>query len=102
MIRRCHSPNDPAYPDYGGRGIQVCNDWHDFFRFETYVEKYLGTKPKKHTLGRIKNDLGYIPQNIAWQNWHIQAQNRRKVRSLENYTTKELLLELEKRGIYEQ
>lgn len=27
MISRCHNPEDPAYPDYGGRGIYVAEEW---------------------------------------------------------------------------
>lgn len=25
MISRCSNPKDPAYPNYGGRGIKVCD-----------------------------------------------------------------------------
>lgn len=27
MLSRCYNPNDPKYPDYGGRGIVVCDEW---------------------------------------------------------------------------
>ena len=30
MRRRCNNEDDPAYRDYGGRGITVCEDWEDF------------------------------------------------------------------------
>lgn len=33
MRSRCHNPNVPSYPDYGGRGIKVCARWDDFAAF---------------------------------------------------------------------
>ncbi len=27
MIRRCTDPQDVQYPDYGGRGVQICEEW---------------------------------------------------------------------------
>lgn len=30
MIRRCENPKTTRYHRYGGRGISVCNEWHDF------------------------------------------------------------------------
>jgi hypothetical protein len=29
MISRCHNEKDESYADYGGRGIIVCEEWHD-------------------------------------------------------------------------
>jgi hypothetical protein len=27
MKRRCYNPNCSSYPNYGGRGIRVCEEW---------------------------------------------------------------------------
>lgn len=33
MLGRCEDPFDPDYPEFGGRGIQVCERWHSFDNF---------------------------------------------------------------------
>jgi len=33
MIGRCHNPNEPAYRNYGARGIFVCDEWRKFKPF---------------------------------------------------------------------
>jgi len=36
MLSRCYNPDDPDYPEHGGRGIQVCDRWRD--SFEHFLE----------------------------------------------------------------
>lgn len=55
VIQRCTNPNDARYPDYGGRGIYVCERWMDFCGF---IED-LGDRPDGTSLGRINNDGHY-------------------------------------------
>ena len=33
MKYRCEHKDHPQYIDYGGRGISVCEEWHDFMMF---------------------------------------------------------------------
>ena len=35
MISRCYTPSNKSYPDYGGRGIAVCERWR------TWLENFL-------------------------------------------------------------
>ena len=37
MLNRCRNPNVPAYKDYGGRGITVCEQWTDFAAFSVWA-----------------------------------------------------------------
>lgn len=30
LMGRCYNPKHKAYPNYGGKGITVCEEWHDF------------------------------------------------------------------------
>ena len=73
--RRCFSPSDPSFHNYGGRGItmaQVFVDSWEAFRDE------LGPKPSpKHTVDREDNDRGYEPGNIRWATRKEQNANRR-------------------------
>lgn len=74
IIQRCTNPNDPAYPNYGGRGITICDQWrHDFVAFRDHV----GDPPPDLTLDRIDNDRGYEPGNVRWATRAEQNRNRR-------------------------
>src|ERR1041385_6769582 len=49
MLCRCRNENGPAYKDYGGRGINVCDRWLLFSNF--YAD--MGERPSpKHSLDR--------------------------------------------------
>ena len=73
--KRCFIVTDPAYPDYGGRGISMSPEWrYDFLAFLNYV----GRRPsKKHSLDRIDNNGNYEEGNVRWVTWDVQSKNRR-------------------------
>lgn len=73
MVKRTTNPNDKAYPQYGGRGIGVCQEWLTFEGFS----KDMGEKPDGLTLERVNNDLGYSPENCRWATYKDQARNKR-------------------------
>lgn len=78
MRHRCRNPNDPAYLDYGGRGIQVCRAWEDFSQFFSDM----GPRPSGHSLDRINNDGNYEPSNCRWAPQSTQIRNRRNTRNI--------------------
>jgi hypothetical protein len=72
MIQRCENPKHRSYKRYGGRGITVCKEWREDFR---YFFSDMGQKPQKSSLGRIDNDGGYSPGNCRWEFGSEQARN---------------------------
>lgn len=75
MKQRCYNQHDTHYPNYGGRGISVCDEWvNNFLEFRNHV----GPKPDKCTLDRIDVDGNYEPGNVRWANSHVQNSNTRR------------------------
>jgi hypothetical protein len=74
--QRVTNRNCPAYPDYGGRGITMCDRWMN--SLAAFLAD-MGPRPSpKHTLDRFPNNNGnYEPGNCRWATWTQQAGNRR-------------------------
>jgi hypothetical protein len=80
MLQRCYNKNCKGYPEWGGRGITVCDAWRkDIWVFIAWAEK------KEYrpglTLDRRDNDGNYTPRNCRFTTFAVQAANRRKARS---------------------
>lgn len=75
MLQRCRDSGLPAYKNYGGRGIKVCEAWvKDFYRFL----KDVGERPSPyHSLNRIDNEGDYAPGNVEWATTKEQLRNTR-------------------------
>lgn len=80
MIARCESQGVQEYKDYGGRGILVCDEWHDYNTFKSWAlnNGYTNTL----TLDRIDVDGNYTPGNCRWTTYKVQANNTRTNRML--------------------
>lgn len=82
IIDRCTNPRNKAFKHYGGRGITIAKEWDHLSKFGAFF-KHVGPKPKdKNCLGRLDNDRGYEPGNVAWTTWFFEARNRRDNRLL--------------------
>jgi hypothetical protein len=75
MLRRCENPNVERYPRYGGRGIHVCERWHNFSAFYTDLMTEIGPRPLGKSLDRINNDGHYEPRNVRWATQREQWEN---------------------------
>lgn len=95
---RCFNPNNKRYPDWGGRGIKVCDEWYtpgvpgnpglvNFYNWATKEAGYVDPAPNAPqrtwpTLDRIDNDKGYSPDNCRFVSYKDQAMNRRNTRRI--------------------
>ena len=82
MKERCYNPNSPSYKNYGGRGIEVCEEWAN--NFEAFYEWSIENGYQESlTIDRINNDDDYSPTNCRWVGRFTQANNTRKNRFIE-------------------
>lgn len=73
MLDRCYNNSSLEYNSYGGRGIIVCQRWHDFHAF---IED-IGFRPTpEHTLDRRDNNKNYDQFNCQWVTDAEQRRNR--------------------------
>lgn len=81
IVQRCTNPKCHAYPDYGGRGITVCDEWlHDS---DVFIQWSLDNGYADNlTIDRKDNSSGYHPDNCRWVDRTTQARNRRPQRPL--------------------
>lgn len=76
MKARCYNTKTAAYKDYGGRGIQMCDEWKD--SSEKFMSWALANGYKESlTIERINNDSDYCPENCTWISLQEQSKNRR-------------------------
>ena len=75
MIKRCSNEKSTGYPDYGGRGITVCERWD---KFENFLED-MGLRPGPlHSIERKDVNGNYEPENCKWASPTEQSRNTRK------------------------
>ena len=85
MLSRCYNPDNPNYPNYGGRGIAIEDTrWHHFANFA----HDMGIKPDPVlTLERVNNMRGYCADNCEWATRSDQCVNRRTFKNNTTGTT---------------
>lgn len=79
MRNRCYQSTNISFPNYGGRGITVCDEWRrDFTAFFAFV----GPCPSGHSLERLNNEGNYEPGNVRWATRTEQQFNKRTNRPI--------------------
>lgn len=72
--RRCLNENDKRYPEYGGRGIKICDSWSN--SFQSFFHD-MGEKPEGYSIERIDVNGNYEKSNCKWIKLSSQASNKR-------------------------
>ena len=86
MNVRCNYPSSPSYKNYGGRGIQVCKEWHQenpegWHNFKKWMlsQGYDETAPwGSQTIDRIDVYKDYCPSNCRLISMAEQQTNKRE------------------------
>lgn len=74
MVQRCTNQNNKSYPNYGGRGINICDRWRVFENF--YAD--MGNRPSKsHSIDRVDVNGIYELTNCRWVTSESQNRNKR-------------------------
>lgn len=84
MINRCYNKKSTSYPNYGGRGITICEEWlSDYEKFKEWAI----TNDWKYERGenginiwsidRIDVNGNYEPDNCQWTTAEVQRKNQR-------------------------
>ena len=85
MKDRCENENNLEYKNYGGRGIKICEEWHDYAKFKEFMLSK-GYDPKaphgQYTIERININGNYEPSNCTLISLSMQQQNRTDNRKL--------------------
>lgn len=77
MRQRCYNQNNSSYHNYGGRGIEVCEEWHSFASFQEWA--LANGHDNKLSIDRIDNDGNYEPSNCRWATQSQQSCNTRRI-----------------------
>ena len=92
MVSRCYYSSNIHYKNYGGAGIEVCDEWkNDKTKFFEWAFSHGYTE--NLTLDRIDGSKGYSPDNCRWVTYKKQNNNRRNNRYLEAFGKKKTIAE---------
>lgn len=76
MLKRCYSIKNKRYHRYGGRGVTVCREWHNYQNFADWVVKQPNFGKEGFQLDkdlRIKDSKEYSPDTCSFVPQNINS-----------------------------
>lgn len=92
MHTRCYNPRSHSFPDYGGRGIKMCERWRD--SFQNFWEDMKDGYADGLEIDRIDNNGDYCKENCRWVTDAQQNRNKRNNRYIETSLGRMTMAEL--------
>ena len=81
MKQRVYNKNCEAYKNYGGRGIEICDEWMK--SFESFYNWAISNGYQEGLTIERKNVNGnYCPENCTWASKLAQTRNRRNTQQV--------------------
>jgi hypothetical protein len=77
MKVRCFNLRSHNYPQYGARGITVCERWLGDGGYANFLSDMGRAPSPKHSVDRINPDGNYEPSNCRWATPREQGNNKR-------------------------
>lgn len=95
MIQRCYNKNSPEYEFYGGRGIEICEEWRTRGKYENFRKWAISNGyTDELTIDRKDVNGNYEPSNCRWITNTEQQRNKRNTVYVEYKGRKMTLFEL--------
>lgn len=85
IIYRCTRKENKQYKNYGGRGINICNEWMDFNQF---CKDVYPCPTEGFHLDRTDNNKGYCKENCRWVSPKVNHRNKRTNRYYDTHMGK--------------
>ena len=82
MKQRCYIPSNKDYPNWGGKGIKICQEWLESpkaFQDWSYSHGYKDDL----TIDRIDEDKDYCPENCHWVTGSYNAKYKSTTNEIE-------------------
>jgi hypothetical protein len=93
ILQRCLNESNPAFPDYGGRGIRICDEWRS--NLVNFVKWALSNGYADNlSIDRENVNGNYEPSNCRWITQKAQCNNVRRNIMINGHTLKEECEEL--------
>ena len=81
MLGRCYKPKTDSYKYYGGKGVEVCDEWRQDFRvFKEWILENGWVPGKDLSIERLDVNGNYCPENCIVADRITQAYNKTTTR----------------------